>query len=53
MIGYNHPNRELADALAEGGPPVYVVGDAGGSRSLRSAIKDATSLARSLVVVPA
>jgi hypothetical protein len=51
FIGYNHPNRDLADAL-EGGPPTYVVGDAAGSRSLRSAIKDATSLARSLIAAP-
>jgi 2,4-dienoyl-CoA reductase-like NADH-dependent reductase (Old Yellow Enzyme family) len=53
FIGYNHPNRELADALADGGPPVYVVGDAAGSHTLRSAIKDATRVARSLVPVPA
>jgi 2,4-dienoyl-CoA reductase-like NADH-dependent reductase (Old Yellow Enzyme family) len=53
FIGYNHPNRDLADALAEDGPPVHVVGDAAGSRTLRSAIKDATALARSLVATPA
>jgi 2,4-dienoyl-CoA reductase-like NADH-dependent reductase (Old Yellow Enzyme family)/thioredoxin reductase len=52
MIGYNHPNRELADALDGTGVPTYVVGDAAGSRSLRSAIKDATDLARSLVASP-
>jgi hypothetical protein len=50
MIGYNLPNRDLADALAETGTPVHVVGDAAGSRTLRAAIKDATMLARSLVV---
>ena len=49
MIGYNHPNRELAEALGEDGPPVYVVGDAAGSRTLRAAIKDATTTARGLV----
>jgi 2,4-dienoyl-CoA reductase-like NADH-dependent reductase (Old Yellow Enzyme family) len=53
MIGYNHPNRDLADALAGVGAPVYVVGDAAGSRSLRRAIKDATAVARSLVTAPA
>jgi hypothetical protein len=52
LIGYNHPNRDLADALADVGPPVYVVGDAAGSRSLRRAIKDATTVARSLVTAP-
>ena len=49
MIGYNHPNRELVDALADGGPPLYLVGDAAGNRSLKAAIKDATRVARDLV----
>jgi 2,4-dienoyl-CoA reductase-like NADH-dependent reductase (Old Yellow Enzyme family) len=50
MIGYNHPNRELADALDDSGPPVYVIGDAAGSRTLRAAIRDATRTARGLVL---
>jgi 2,4-dienoyl-CoA reductase-like NADH-dependent reductase (Old Yellow Enzyme family) len=51
MVGFNHPNRELADALAGGRVPVHLVGDAAGSVSLRSAIRDASLLARDLVGV--
>jgi hypothetical protein len=51
MIGYNVPNRDLADALKEaGGPALYVVGDAAGSRSLRSAIRDATTASHRLMM---
>jgi hypothetical protein len=48
MIGYNHPNRELADVLNAPGVTTHVVGDASGTRALRSAIRSAGLLARSL-----
>jgi 2,4-dienoyl-CoA reductase-like NADH-dependent reductase (Old Yellow Enzyme family) len=48
MIGYNQPNRELADALLARGVTTHVVGDATGTRALRSAIRTANLLARSL-----
>ena len=46
MIGYDHPNRELADALQGTGRPALLIGDASGSRSLRSAIRGGTMVAR-------
>jgi hypothetical protein len=48
MIGYNQPNRELADAINGQGVTTHVVGDASGTRALRSAIRSAGLLARSL-----
>jgi 2,4-dienoyl-CoA reductase-like NADH-dependent reductase (Old Yellow Enzyme family) len=48
MLGYNHPNRDLADALGGTGPTVHLVGDATGARTLRSAIGTAGMLARTL-----
>ncbi len=48
LIGYNHPNRELSDALTAGGRITHLVGDATGSRTLRSAIRSAAMLARVL-----
>ncbi|MFI5045967.1 MAG: FAD-dependent oxidoreductase [Acidimicrobiia bacterium] len=52
MIGYNHPNRELAEALGES-RPVYVIGDATGARTLRGAIREGTMVARALVAADA
>jgi hypothetical protein len=53
MIGYNLPNRELADALADTGPAVHVIGDAAGSRTLRTAIRQGANIGRTLVAAPA
>ncbi|MDP1795278.1 MAG: FAD-dependent oxidoreductase [Acidimicrobiales bacterium] len=40
MVGYNHPNRELADELGDYAGQVVVVGDANGSRTLQTAIHE-------------
>jgi hypothetical protein len=48
MIGYNQPNRELADYLLEEGVTTHVVGDAAGTSDLRSAIRSSSLLGRSL-----
>jgi NADPH-dependent 2,4-dienoyl-CoA reductase/sulfur reductase-like enzyme len=48
FIGYNQPNRELANALAGSGVTVHVIGDAAGGRTLRGAIRDAALLVRGL-----
>jgi hypothetical protein len=53
MIGYNLPNRELVDALADAGPAVHVIGDAAGSRTLRTAIRHGANVGRTLVGTPA
>jgi hypothetical protein len=49
MIGYNEPNRELADFLAGNGVPVYVVGDASGTRTLKTAIHSGNAIAQRLI----
>lgn len=46
MVGYNTPNRELADELAGFGGQVLVVGDANGSRTLQTAIREGHMAAR-------
>lgn len=51
MVGYNHPNRELAEALEATGASVHLVGDATGSRTLRDAIADGAEVARRLAHV--
>ena len=48
LIGHNHPNRELADALRGAGPAAFLVGDAAGGNSLRGALHEAAFLARTL-----
>lgn len=40
MVGYNTPNRELADELADHGGEVALVGDANGGRTLQGAIRE-------------
>lgn len=40
MVGYNIPNRELADELADYQGQVVLVGDANGSHSLQTAIRE-------------
>jgi 2,4-dienoyl-CoA reductase-like NADH-dependent reductase (Old Yellow Enzyme family) len=48
LVGYHHPNRELADALAGHGLDVRTAGDVNGTDSIRAAIHDAAAVARSL-----
>ncbi|MDP1820932.1 MAG: hypothetical protein Q8K58_13725 [Acidimicrobiales bacterium] len=40
MVGYNVPNRDLADELAGYGGQVVLLGDAIGSRTLQTAIRE-------------
>jgi 2,4-dienoyl-CoA reductase-like NADH-dependent reductase (Old Yellow Enzyme family) len=40
MIGYNHQNRELADALDGSGVTVQLLGDAAGGSTLKRALRD-------------
>lgn len=48
MVGYNHPNRELADALIGTGGRPHLVGDAAGGVGLQKAIKEGHMAARLL-----
>jgi hypothetical protein len=48
VLGYNHPNRELGEALEDSGIPVHVVGDASGTRTLHAAMRKATLVARNI-----
>jgi thioredoxin reductase len=50
LVGYNDPDRELAEALAESdySGQIHVVGDASGTRTLREAIRDGSMVARRL-----
>jgi 2,4-dienoyl-CoA reductase-like NADH-dependent reductase (Old Yellow Enzyme family)/thioredoxin reductase len=48
LIGHNHPNRELAEALSGNGIPVHVIGDAAGGTSLQGALHQGAFLARTL-----
>jgi len=48
MVGYNHPNRDLADALIGAGGRVHLVGDAAGGIGLQKAIKEGHMAARLL-----
>lgn len=45
-VGYNTPNRENADGLADAPFPVHVIGDASGTRTLTAAIEQGSSLGR-------
>jgi NADPH-dependent 2,4-dienoyl-CoA reductase/sulfur reductase-like enzyme len=47
-IGFNTPNRELADYFEDSGIEVHILGDAAGSRSFRAALRGAALLARKL-----
>jgi hypothetical protein len=48
LVGYNRPNRENADALADAGFPVHLVGDATGSRTIQQAIRHAAEVTRGI-----
>lgn len=48
IVGYNHPNRELADALISTGGRPHLVGDAAGGVGLQKAIKEGHMAARLL-----
>jgi len=48
MVGYNEPNRELADDLAEAGMPCHLIGDVRGRNSILSAIHAGAALGRSI-----
>jgi NADPH-dependent 2,4-dienoyl-CoA reductase/sulfur reductase-like enzyme len=48
LIGFNTPNRNLADAFANSGLEVHVIGDADGGRSFRGALRAAALLTRGL-----
>lgn len=48
LVGHNHPNRELADAL-EGAPfPVHLIGDAASGHTIQQAVAQATQVARAI-----
>jgi hypothetical protein len=44
IVGYNHANRENADALDGLGPPVHLVGDVTGSRTIQEAMRQAADV---------
>jgi 2,4-dienoyl-CoA reductase-like NADH-dependent reductase (Old Yellow Enzyme family) len=48
LVGYNLPNRELADALDGFAGPVHLVGDAAGGSNLEQAIREGHMVARQL-----
>jgi 2,4-dienoyl-CoA reductase-like NADH-dependent reductase (Old Yellow Enzyme family) len=48
LIGFNQPNRELAEALAGSGKSVHLIGDVRGRNSIMSAIHAGAALGRSI-----
>ena len=48
LVGYNEPQRELADALTAEGVRVHLIGDAAGSTTLQQAITAGAELGRRL-----
>lgn len=48
IVGYNSPERDLADALTEEAVDVHIIGDADGGFTLQQAIHDAARVARSI-----
>jgi 2,4-dienoyl-CoA reductase-like NADH-dependent reductase (Old Yellow Enzyme family)/thioredoxin reductase len=48
LVGYNEPNRELAEALDTAGYITHMVGDVRGRNSIMSAIHAASALGRSI-----
>ena len=48
MVGYNEPNRELADDLAEAGMACHLIGDVRGRNSILSAIHAGAALGRTI-----
>ena len=48
LVGFNEPNRELAEELEEMGIPTHRVGDVNGTRDMMTAIHEAANLARAV-----
>lgn len=48
LVGFNEPNRRLAEALSERGIGHHLIGDARGRNSIMTAIHDGAKLGRSL-----
>ena len=48
IVGYNEPNRELADTLAADGYRPHLIGDVRGRSSIMTAIHGAAALARTI-----
>jgi hypothetical protein len=48
LVGYNEPNRDLAEALTGSGIDVHLIGDVSGRSSIMGAIHAAAALGRSL-----
>jgi 2,4-dienoyl-CoA reductase-like NADH-dependent reductase (Old Yellow Enzyme family) len=48
VVGFNEPNRDLAETLSSSGVPVHLIGDVGGRSSIMTAIHSAATLGRSI-----
>lgn len=48
LVGYNEPNRELAEGLAEAGTPCHLIGDVRGRNSILNAIHAGAALGRAI-----
>ena len=48
MVGFNAPNRDLADELQDRGVTVHMIGDVTGTRDMFTAIHTAANTARTL-----
>jgi hypothetical protein len=48
LVGYNEPNRELAESLNAQGRRCHLIGDVGGRNSIMNAIHSASALGRSI-----
>ena len=48
LVGYNEPNRELAESLAESPFPCHLIGDVRGRNSIMSAMHAGAALGRSI-----
>jgi hypothetical protein len=46
LVGFNEPNRDLAEALTAAGVPYHLIGDARGRNSIMTAIHDGANLGR-------
>jgi 2,4-dienoyl-CoA reductase-like NADH-dependent reductase (Old Yellow Enzyme family)/thioredoxin reductase len=48
LVGFNEPNRDLAETLTEAGVPHHLIGDARGRNSIMTAIHDGANLGRTI-----
>ncbi len=48
LVGFNQPNRELAEELEERGIKTHMIGDVGGTRDMMTAIHTAANTARAI-----